>query len=455
VESLLGQQKKARGGMNFFDRFKPGGGKKATSSAAAGGGEIKWGSLLGGGQNQGGFKGSGEALGGKAPGKVIAVQLNDVGPLGIKVEKRPGSSTAIVSNVVPDSQAFRAGLQRGDVLCFQGSNGEEEIGYDMFFELAKSNQRPLCFEVRRVQSKAAAAASSDDSKSADAYARKQAMIAAAEKRERAHKAKEKPMTKGGKTLTNNKEIKNVNDETISVPKTEAARQAALEAKNQEAKLAAQLGYNPYEANKVTAGQARTATMAATHGEIQKDGSSTNKSTTKTKTTTPATNSTHNNSTPAPGTVRPPVDPTSTTAAADDADSIVRVQPPAEFDRAFEAAVTSSADHAAVVSSFVILRKLIVNATTKGQQQQQSNDKNDNYAAADDEAEKFRKVRLSNPKIKAAIVDLEGALDIMMSVGFELAEMPDGESYLVYPASHVVGQDWLPAALDRLEQYEKS
>jgi PUB domain len=419
---------------NFFDRFKPGGGKKSSGDSG-----IKWGQLLGQNSNQGGFKGSGEALGGKAPGKIIAVQLNDAGPLGIKVEKRPGSNTAIVAGVVPDSQAANAGLQRGDVLCFQGSNGTEEILYDMFFELAKSNQRPLCFEVRRVQSKAAAAASSSSSTSstsADAFARKQAMIAAAEKRERAHKAKEKPMSKGGKTLSSNKEVKNVNDEAIAVPKTEAARQAALEAKNQEAKLAAQLGYNPYEANKVTAGQARTATMAVSHGEIQgSDG--TNK---PTKTATPATTAT-NNSTAAPGPVRPPVDPT--TAAEEES----RRTPPPEFDRAFEAAVTSSADHAAVVSSFTILRKLIVNATTKGQ----INDTNTNA----DEAEKFRKVRLSNFKIKAAIVELEGALDIMMSVGFELAEMPDGESYLVYPESHVVGQDWLPTALDRLEQYEKS
>jgi hypothetical protein len=411
---------------NFFDRFRPGGGNKKSSSSGGGGDGIKWGQLLGQ-NNQGGFKGSGEALGGKAPGKVIVVQLNDSGALGVRVEKRPGSNTAIISSVVPDSQAAQAGLQRGDILCFQGSNGSEEIPCEMFLELAKSNQRPLCFEVRRVQSKAAAAgaANSDDNKSAEAYARKQAMIAAAEARERAHKIKEKPMSKGGKTMSNNKEIKNVNDEAIAIPKTEAARQAALAAKNQEAKLAAELGYNPYEANKVTAGQARTATVAVTHGDIQ---------TTKTTTTTKSTT----NNTPAPGTVRPPVDPTM--SAIEES----RRAPPPEFDRAFETAVTSSADHAVVVSSFVILRKLIVNATTKGQ--------NCDDAEA---SEKFRKVRLSNPKIRAAIVDLEGALDIMMSVGFELTEMPDGESYLVYPASHVVGQDWLPTALDRLEQYEKS
>lgn len=427
---------------NFFDRFKPK--KEKASGGGGGGGSIKWGQLLGQNNNQGGFKGSGETLGGKAPGKVIAVQLNDAGPLGVKVEKRPGSSTAIVAMVVPDSQAAKAGLQRGDTLCFQGSNGTEEILYDMFLELARSNQRPLCFEVRRVQSKAAATnkTGSDASRSAEAYARKQAMIAAAEKRERAHKAREKPMAKGGSNLNKKKEeaarnANNNNDEATAVPQTEEARQAALAAKNQEAKLAAQLGYNPYETNRVTAGQARTATVAATHGEIESDSNKTTTTTTKTSTTTAQA---------APGTVRPPVDPTT---SGEDAESVAvleasRRAPPPEFDHAFETTVTSSADHAAVVSSFIILRKLIVNATTKGQ----------NTTGDNNDAEKFRKVRLSNPKIKAAIVDLEGALDIMMSVGFELTEMEDGESYLVYPP-HIVGQEWLPTALDKLEQYEKS
>ena len=49
-----------------------------------------------------------------------------------------------MSRVVEGSQAEAAGLKRGDIVCFAGSNGQEEIMYDMFLQLAKSNQRPLC-----------------------------------------------------------------------------------------------------------------------------------------------------------------------------------------------------------------------------------------------------------------------------------------------------------------------
>lgn len=61
-----------------------------------------------------------------------------------QVEKQPNSlGTAIVSDVVSGTQAQAAGLQRGDIVCFAGSNGQEEIMYDMFLELAQSSQRPL------------------------------------------------------------------------------------------------------------------------------------------------------------------------------------------------------------------------------------------------------------------------------------------------------------------------
>ena len=45
--------------------------------------------------------------------------------------------------VVEGSQAEAAGLKVGDILCFSGSDGKEEIMYDMFLELVKSEQRPL------------------------------------------------------------------------------------------------------------------------------------------------------------------------------------------------------------------------------------------------------------------------------------------------------------------------
>ena len=60
------------------------------------------------------------------------------------MERRQNSAgTAIVNQVVPGGQAEAAGMKRGDVLCYAGSNGQDEMMYDMFLELAKSEQRPL------------------------------------------------------------------------------------------------------------------------------------------------------------------------------------------------------------------------------------------------------------------------------------------------------------------------
>ena len=464
---------------NFFDRFKPKDSKKSSGSGgssnnnSASSNAMKWGQQLLSGGSGGGFQGAGATLGGKKPGKIIPIQLNDPGPLGVKVEKRPGSNTAIISTVIPNTQAARAGLQRGDIVCFQGSDGGEEVLLDMFLELAKSNQRPLCFDVRRVETKASssssASAGSGNKTSAEAYARKQAMIAAAEKRERAAKQKAKPIGKGGAKTTNTTTASSgagaatvIHDHTeATIPQTEASRQAARQAKNQEAKLAAELGYNPYETNKVTAGQARNATTTVAHGEIGGGGTEGGGGG-RAKTTQPTATSSSSSSTAAPGVVRPPTDPTTLVDDEQNKAGSRAAQPPAAFEHAFETAVTSgSADHAAVVASFAILRKLIVNATTKGQQQQQDDDGSaENSSSNNNNAEKFRRVRLTNPKIKAAVVDVEGALDIMMSVGFELTDNPDdGESYLVYPGPSAGGvgrvEKWLPTALERLEQYEKS
>ena len=189
--------------------------------------------------------------------------------------------------------------------------------------------------------------------------------------------------------------------------TEEAKKAAEAAKLEEAAHAAQLGYNPYEAAKATAGQARNATVAMTHGAIQNKEDD-DKMTAPNK--------------PAP----PPPLPVATNP---------------EFEEAYTTLVTTNGEPA-VKSSIGIMRKLIVNATTKGQ------DTTDEEAAA-----KFRKVRLSNAKIKAAITDVHGALDIMLCVGFQLVE-EDGESFLVYPPGDL-GPDWLPDALDQMKQFESS
>lgn len=388
--------------QNFLDRFKPGAGKKNNNPL---------GNLRLPGQNPT-FGGTGQSLGGRLPGKVIQVELSDAGQLGLGVERarteNPG--TAIVSKVVPGSQAERANLQLGDILCFAGSGGHQGIPYDMFLELAKSDQRPLCFEVRRVQTKATSTATS---KSAEAYAQRQAVIAAAEAREKANKQKQKPVKK---VSSLDRPRPDEGQATVpEEPKSQVARDAVHMAKQNEAVTAAALGYNPYETNRVTAGQARNATVAVNHGTIQADSQST------------AT------AEPELPRVRPPAN------VLEEAKE--KIEPSLEFQQAFETLVTSSHDHANVTSSICIMRKLVANATTKGQ------------AAGEETAVKFRRVRLANPKIKAAVIDLEGALDLMLVMGFQISE-EDGESILVYPPA-TTGPDWLSSALDQMEAYEKS
>lgn len=412
----------------FLDRFKP---KKPSASNNNNNNNNNpfssfFNNVTGGGTSS--FSGTGQSLGGKLPGQIVPIELSEPGPLGIKVEKRPQGGTAIVSMVVPDSQAKRAGLQRGDILCFAGTEGREEIQYQEFLTLAQSNQRPLCLEVRRIPIKTTNSStlnSATASTSADAFARKQAVIAAAEAREKAAQRWSKPVARktASTLLAEAGQSPSPADEYDDTPKSEAARQAAEAAKKKEAEYAAQLGYNPYEASKATAGQARNATVASKHGSLDSN----------------STSATQGN---APPEVRPPRNPT--TAAEDDppqasSHSASSLPPSPAFEHAYETMITSNA-HETAVSSMSILQKLVSNATTKGQ-------------APGEAAAKFRRVRLANPKISQAIVETEGALDLLMSTGFELKE-EEGESVLVFPAD-TAGPEWLPSALAMMQQYATS
>ena len=63
-----------------------------------------------------------------------------------QIEKRKNSqSTTIIASVVPKSQADKAGLKRGDIVCLPRSNGEQEVNYDHFLRTAKSGKRKKYF----------------------------------------------------------------------------------------------------------------------------------------------------------------------------------------------------------------------------------------------------------------------------------------------------------------------
>ena len=55
------------------------------------------------------------------------------------------------------------------------------------------------------------------------------------------------------------------------------------------------------------------------------------------------------------------------------------------------------------------------------------------AAASPKEDKFRKVKLGNAKIRAAIVETKGALAAMLQLGWKEATDEDGEEVLVLPA----------------------
>ncbi|KAL7540699.1 hypothetical protein ACHAWF_006758 [Thalassiosira exigua] len=369
-------------------------------------------------------RGGGQSLGGTKPGRVFSVSLDHPGPLGLEVERRKNAqATAIIAAVAPSSQADKAGLKRGDIVCQPNSNGNE-YRYDQFIAIAKSGKRPLRFDVRRIESNLVSGGSTGGRGSVDSYARKQAVVAAAEAREAKHKATQKPIPKTGKRLDKPKQEKVYHhDQTVE---SEETRRAIIAAKRAEEEDAKNLGYNPYEAKAMTGGQARTATVAMTAGEMKAQNASS-------KMTGTGENKTELSS---PGKVNKPKDPTAESRKPPG-------HPPSPvFEEAFSIVVTGNADNAAVLKSLKIMRTLITNATTKGQQ------------GSDETSSKFRRVRLSNPKIKEAITDTQGALELMMSVGFVLSEHDeDGETYLVFPPGDE-GPVWLGSALEMMESYAK-
>lgn len=279
---------------------------------------------------------------------------------------------------------------------------------------------------------------------ADADIRRQAVIAAAEQRDRKNKARKKPIPKkkGGKAvaeltpeelqkidLQKEENMKRNAIHMANKPLSEEAKKAVEAAKKDEVDHTNQLGYNPYEVRKVTAGQAATASVAMTHGSIKGgdggDGGAGGTSTSRASATTRPAATT--SSIPA---VRPP--PDSLIAAED----LISKSVNQAFDEAFHAVVTTNSNEK-VPKSLRIMKKLIVNATT---------------SSPDDPK---RKVRISEPNnlIQTCIIDINGAFELMMSVGFVLTEA-EGKTFLVFDEGMNGGApSWLDDALEKMEKYQ--
>lgn len=251
----------------------------------------------------------------------------------------------------------------------------------------------------------------------------------------AHKQKTKPIRQVTRTTLEREKLQQQQQQQMAAaasannnvddmaPMSEESKRAAAAAKQGERQLAQQLGYNPYEPARATAGQARTATTTAQHGSINAEGAGGGAGAGQT-TTLP--------------TVAPPAQPTTPAESNDDDYDgngySFPIEPSEEFSQAL-ATMLSSSSQTIVASSCTIMSKLLINATTKGQ-------------AKGEDSAKFRRVRLENAKIKAALVDVPGAIEVMLATGFQLDEQ-DGESVLVFPANNT-GPEWLPTALKQME-----
>ena len=421
-------------------------------------------------------RGGGQSLGGSKPGKIISISIPAPGPIGVILENTQEGS-AIIASVADGSQAQLVGLRRGDVILFQDSNdsgsgsgsgsgngngngnGKDEIPYKIFLEMVKSDTlRPLNFDIRRIESSAAAASSNNSAHGtsshgssggigirADEQARRQAVIAAAEARDKQNKFKKKPLRKGSELTTEQKkklqlqkdalEIKNAS-QLSNAPMTDESKKAVEYAKKNEVMHAQELGYNPYETMKGTGQQGSSAVTSLNHGTMDAgpgasgsgSGGGSKGSAAKSKSTNVNANSQKK---PSSSLQMQAIDPT--------------------FDEAFATLITTNENNEAIIKSLRIMRKLIINATAGEEgQPQQSQEK--------------KRVRISNPNkhIEAAIHHTEGALDLMMSVGFVILELEeDSETYLMYQYQSDVGTEfgveefpkWLKKALKQMEEYE--
>lgn len=389
-------------------------------------------------------RGGGKSLGGTKPGKLIPdIWIVQPGPIGVKLETT-SQNHAIIAEVSPGGAAESVGLQRGDIICHPGTDGMDEVKYKEFLAMVKSPSRPLRFDVKRMVSMPQV---SNTHLRADVDARRQAVIAAAEDRNSKHKAKTRPIpkTKGGKIvaeltkeelqrieLQKEENIKRNAIHMADKPLSEEAKKAVEAAKLDEAHHANQLGYNPYEARKVTAGQASTASVAMTHGTINAGksigGTSSNRTTSNVSET--SSNRTTSNTSASSLSAIPPIQPPSEAMIMAEVDDLKEIDP--SFDEAFSELITANPKEK-ISKSLRIIRKLIVNATSSP-----SHDPK-------------RKVRISDPNnlIQSSIIDMFGAVELMLSTGFIVTE-EDEKTILYYDCDE---PSWLKDAFVKMEIYE--
>lgn len=113
-----------------------------------------------------------------------------------------------------------------------------------------------------------------------------------------------------------------------------------------------------------------------------------------------------------------------------------------FDKAFTTILKNNKDEVKVSNGLRIMRKLIINATTRGQDE--LNDDSFNYC----------KVWFSDPHV-AECMQLDGSLELMLSVGFVIGGNKDDEKGLHLEYLFMQNcPSWLRDALDQMEHHEQ-
>ena len=332
--------------------------------------------------------------------------------LGLKVEKVGSTGGTKVVQVLPNSAAESAGVLRGDLICFSGSGGVAEIVFEHFQLLEQQFVQKI--EEQENSSSAPAAVLEFDLV-------RSAVIAAAAAREKIHKDRSKPIAVTAKNSSKLSSSANSTIEYALPPpsSSEESKAAARAAKQREKQTTSSLGYNPYEVVKSGSSLATSTTQNMSAKESVTSGNKSNQQASQTKVTE--------------------------ASLANDQDQI---QDQEIIDEECKNALsilvqmrlrcTSEDELKQVNQSLSTMQKIITNAITKGQSEGSA-------------GEKFRRVRLANGRIQKDILNIEGALDIMLVAGFHIVEEEETSESLLVFALGDTGPSWLSVLLKRMKE----
>ena len=363
-----------------------------------------------------------DAVGGAGGGGPAGNVLGSVDPSGNRVfdatftrrklgmtvsEERSGE--AVVTAVESGSEAAALGVRAGDAVA--ECAGAPVADYGQLVAALRSGGRPLTLRFlrpsrRRPAGSAAAAGAGAGSaaapaaaapRSAGADAAREARLAAAEARAKRHSdmTRAKPKRKSSGAAA--RPVQNNFDRTDA-----HAQQVLASAKASEQREIAEMGYNPFKAHMSSSDQARAGAVGAAVGPAAAPAAALPRR-------------------------RPRKGARGAAPVATEAQLVAVVNDAA-------ALLQSAGDAGAAGAAVRMLTKLLRNVRDK---------------AGGDAASKFRRIRLSNEKIAASVLGVDGGLEMLVGAGFEKVLEDGGEEVLYFAPLDTQGHRSLGVALERL------